>query len=733
MSVFPSLSRSLLIAIWMLSCISALAGTISVFSLPNIGTDAASGINTSNTYLCALVFGDHIEPLFVNNVPFQQINLNGKGSVADENHPSFTGSDINHGGTWSVSANIVAATSGRSGFADEGDTGRTNFVEDEDYVGVGSQSDGAMLSLLAHMNYVKAIPEDLTSGSKVQMNFGGLQSGKKYALRYYYRQWSKNRYINFSFNGEGSQEKYAGNPLDLDAGGAAFIEYNFIAATNYVAMQMEVLWPGNGPHIYGVTLQLLDGSAGEHGGTQKPVNASNTTLPSKYGVGWWIWALSTCDQQTCRFWQSFVVPNTSPVRSAILRVSADNFYHVFLDGQDLGRGSDWRSLTSYDLSLCLKESGTHVLAVEAMNDFGAAGIILGLNIQLKDGQLIKVGSDANWRIVPNNERGWETKLKADPSWSNAKIVGAAGVANWRIFDYEWGSRVFNVPPMRRVVVPFWQREWFQVLVASFLAISVAMGIYLGGRLMINSNERAVIWRERARIARDLHDDLSAGLTHLVVYGESSKRALRACQEIQPTLNEICLKTRHLLDSLSETIWIVNSQRDSLRDLAMHLCDYMEVFLSPTTIRCRFDISCVLPTLPCDVGIRRNLLLAFKEALCNAVKYSGASELQLRIHWEGHELVVRIEDNGKGFDPVAVNKERNGLFNMCQRAKDAGGNCQVTSKPGHGCQIVFRVPLRRSSRFHLWLSKKPEDQNDLLTFPPKGVADKAPVFSQFKPR
>jgi len=715
MSFLLRLTRLSWIVIWMTLGVSVRAGTISAFSLPSTGTDLASGIDSSNTYLCTLSFGSSNKPLFINGVPFQQVHLHENGNRSDERHQFFCGSDTHHGGTWSVSVTLPAG----DGFAGD-DSAVGNLV------GADVQADGAMLSLLNHMCFLMTEPLNLTNGTTIKMNFGGLRAGMKYSLRYYYRQWSKDRYINFSFCGEGAEEQYAGNPLDMDAGGAAFIEYDFVAATNDVTMLMRVVLPGCGPHIYGMTLQPLLAGMGNHGGPKLPIGASSafplvtsTTLPSHSGVGSWIWASATYDRQACRFWKSFVVPNSSPVRSATLLISGDDYYHVLLDGNDLGRGSDWRILTAYDLSPLLGKSGPHVLAIEGANDFGAAGIILGLDIQLKDGQLISIGSDASWRVVPNNERGWETKQNASPLWPKAKIVGSAGVSPWKLDTWEWGTKVLNAPTPTPVVVSFWQQLWFESVLLTFFVISIATGIYLMGRLILNSKEHSVIRRERARIARDLHDGLAAGLTQLVVCGESAKSDLRSCPEAQPGLDEICLKARGLLNSLKETIWIVNSQRDSLRDLILHLCDYTETFLKPTTIRCRFDVAADLPTLPCDVGIRRNLMLAVNEALCNAIKYSGASEIQLRIHWHDNKIVVRVEDNGKGFDPMKASRERNGLTNMEQRANDAGGRCTVVSQPGAGCQVEISVPLRRLRRFSLWQKGQPEVHNDQLTFPASG--------------
>jgi hypothetical protein len=722
MSYLLRLSRLLMIAIWLYPTISAHAGSISAFSLPSTGTDLASGIDSNNTYVCALSFGSGDKPLCINGVPFQLVHLHGRATGSDEIHSSCSGSDTNHGGTWSISAAVPAG----DGFLDTDD-----YFTIGELVGADVQADGAMLHMLMHMSFVMTKTLDLTNGTIIKMNFGGLRVGTKYSLRYYYRQWSKERYIDFRFNGEGAEEQYAGNPLNLDAGGAGFIEYDFTAASNDVAMLMKVVWPEYGPNIFGVTLQE---GTGKHSGSKLPIVAlttfptvASTTLPPHFGVGSWIWASETHDLQTCHFWKSFVIPVASPVSSASLRISADDYYHVFLDGQDIGSGSDWKILTAYDISLLLKKPGTHVLAVEGANEFGPAGLILGLNIRLKDGQTFFISSDASWRVVPNTESDWETKRNPSPLWPKAKIVGSAGVSPWNVDGWDWGTKVLEAPTPKPIVVPFSQQLWFQALLFILLAVSVLVGIYLAVRLALNSKEHSVIQRERARIARDLHDGLSAGLTQLVVCGESAKNDSRSYPEIQPGLDQICLNARYLLDSLKETIWIVNSQRDSLRDLILHLCDYTETYLKPTTIRCRFDVATDLPTMPCDVGIRRNLMLAVNEALCNAIKYSGASELYLRIHWD-HEIVVRVEDNGKGFDPRTTDKGRNGLVNMEQRAKDVGGRCRVISRPGAGCQVEISVPLHRSRRFNLWFRKEAEDRDDQSSFPLKGDASEATKFS-----
>jgi signal transduction histidine kinase len=105
-------------------------------------------------------------------------------------------------------------------------------------------------------------------------------------------------------------------------------------------------------------------------------------------------------------------------------------------------------------------------------------------------------------------------------------------------------------------------------------------------------------------------------------------------------------------------------------------------------------------------------MAIKETLNNAVKYSEATELFLKIQWQGDDLIVVVQDNGKGFDPMAVKPGRNGLSNMAQRMSELGGSFLVASQPGKGCRVEFRIPLvhlRRHPLSWIWNAKEFSEQ------------------------
>ena len=426
-------------------------------------------------------------------------------------------------------------------------------------------------------------------------------------------------------------------------------------------------------------------SAGESG------HAAPQPLDPEFGVGSWIWAEKTHDRQECRFWRSFEIPDAAVVKSARLRIAVDNFYDVFLDGQPIGQGSDWRTLIEYDLSQLLAP-GSHILAVHAFNDFDVAGVLLGLRVELGDGAVIEIASDDTWKIAPNSERDWKEATKRSGAWPPAKVLYP--------FRREERPRIYQAPVSQPLVVAFWQKGWFQIALASASIVTAVACLFLLSRLLLKSQMEKVVGRERARIAADLHDDLGGRLTHLVLLGESTRDGVPPDSQAAGSIDRLCQQSRGLLRSMNETVWLINSQRDTLRDFASYIVKYAESFFQGTPVRCRFDVDDDLPVLACDLGVRRNLFLAVKEALNNVLRHSQADEVALKIRLRKNEIVVSVTDNGKGFDPATADRERNGLHNMKIRAADAGGQLTIDSQPGAGCKLEFRVPLdspRRNRR------------------------------------
>jgi signal transduction histidine kinase len=446
------------------------------------------------------------------------------------------------------------------------------------------------------------------------------------------------------------------------------------------------------------------------------------------GLGGWIWCDHTSDKQYCQFWRAVEIPRGATVARALLKMTVDNGYRLFLDGRELGQGTEWRALTEFDLTQLL-DPGTHTLAVIAFNDYLQAGMIFGLRIELADGRVIQVASDESWRIVPNGRTGWKTKKQAPADWPAAQIVKSpARSPLW------WKSRPGDfvvVPPFKPISISIWHRTWFHVSLVILLGMVLLACIRLFSQLMVQNKEQQLLNMERARIARDIHDDVGTRLTKLVLQGEEAQTTLPANTEAQQQLNRMCEGLRGVLAAMDEVLWAVNPRHDTLENFVAYLCDYAQTFLQNTGTQCLLEVEAELPPLNFDLPLRRTLLLVVKEALNNAAKHSGASRLLLKIHRSGPELVVAVEDNGRGFD-LSQARRGNGLANMFQRIHEAGGECKIATQPGAGCQIEFSIALKCGPTRNWFFNRirRPELKGQLIegTAPPAEVETASPSGS-----
>jgi len=422
------------------------------------------------------------------------------------------------------------------------------------------------------------------------------------------------------------------------------------------------------------------------------VGTVHTELPElTNGLGCWMWDKVTQNKQTVRLWNHFVVPKTDHVVRTELKIAADNAYNVWLDGQEIGSGSDWRTLSDYQLEGTLNP-GTHVLAVEGFNDNDQAGIILGLRLEMADKQVLQIRSDLSWRVVPNSERGWETALHPAADWPYASFATNFGKTAWWTIP----TSVLHIREALPKPIPYWQSRKFQTGVLVGCGVFAVFCLYLLIQLVTQSKAHHLVQAERDRIARDIHDDLGSKITQLLLTGEVAQ--IESAPDTGAPVSQMCDGARNILATIDEVVWIVNSQRDNLDDFVIYVCKYAQQFLESSPIRCRFDTPEELPAKTVSQLTRRALFLAIKEALNNAAKHSKATELTLRIELNGSRLNVVLADNGCGFDTAQASQGRNGLTNMKMRMAEIGGVCQIVSQSGEGCQVVFRVPLKQQLSF-----------------------------------
>lgn len=472
-------------------------------------------------------------------------------------------------------------------------------------------------------------------------------------------------------------------------------------ATNVAAIRFDFTSPSSKNGYCGYSQIILSGVASATLPPQKPSgdNLVPTRPDGSYALssldfmGSWIWDTNTFDGQTCCFWRALDIPANKRVRDAMLIMSVDNEYTLFLDGQLIGRSAEWREYWEYDVTL-LMTPGRHVLAVNAYNSYAAAGMIFGLHVDLADGDALEIQSDPSWKVVPPGTRHWETRKTAPSTWRPATIVGELGQPPWGLAPEVLKAGI----PLQPVKVFFWQAPWFQIAFAILSGLCLLTIFFLVAQLALHQKERWLLQRERARIAMDVHDDIGSRITHLVLNGEVAKEGLPENSDTRVQLGEICDDARKVLSSIDEILWALNPRLDTLQDFANYICDYAHKYLESSTIECVFDVDPKMLSAEADLPLRRSLLMAIKETLNNIVKHSDATDFRLKIERQRQRLVVVMQDNGKGFDPAAIKPGRNGLGNMSRRMHELGGSCHISSQPGQGCRIEFSIPLKRPRRF-----------------------------------
>lgn len=252
-----------------------------------------------------------------------------------------------------------------------------------------------------------------------------------------------------------------------------------------------------------------------------------------------------------------------------------------------------------------------------------------------------------------------------------------------------------------VEAPFWRRWWFYSLIGLFfliIAIVITKSIAQKKlkRQLRDLEKRRAIEAERNRISKDMHDEIGSGLTQIALMGELMQTQKKADEELKRDVGNISLSARKLVESMSEIIWAMNPQNDSLENLLAYLreqtLDYFEPFDINYFIRFPDDV----PFIRLTNEQRRNLFLVAKEALNNALKHSCADEICFSVELKSNAIHFCISDNGTGIDESKIKIASNGLRNMKKRMEDIGGKFELKTD-GAGCLIHFSLEVPSAKR------------------------------------
>lgn len=198
-------------------------------------------------------------------------------------------------------------------------------------------------------------------------------------------------------------------------------------------------------------------------------------------------------------------------------------------------------------------------------------------------------------------------------------------------------------------------------------------------------------KERARIARDLHDDICQRLALLSMELEQAKPTPNGSVSPVENLEEIrkhCSEIAGDVQSLSHQL---HSSKLDYLGVSAAIRGFCKEFSIQHKVRVEFADRNVPQHLPKDISLC--LFRVAQEALHNAVKYSGTTQFKVELGAIPDEVQLQVSDAGAGFDVEEVKKNRGlGLVSMQERTHLVHGTFTVESKLGVGTKIRARVPL-----------------------------------------
>lgn len=287
---------------------------------------------------------------------------------------------------------------------------------------------------------------------------------------------------------------------------------------------------------------------------------------------------------------------------------------------------------------------------------------------------------------------WQPMLA---SASGCKISGitSAGENVWcvSLYDRQLGQSQ-NID--LTILLPLYYQPWFWALIA-LVIISIALSAWNYLHRLKHERARALDL-ERARIARDIHDDLGASLTHIALLGELARHDINQPDVTRSHVDDIFRAAKKLTRSVDEIVWALNPANDTIDHFAAYVGDYAQDFLHSANLDCRLSIPDDLPGRALLPQTRHGLFLIIKEVLHNIVSHAKAQLVTLRIEYQAQQLTIEIVDDGCGFDPASPRPSRpgggHGLANIRQRVIEMEGTLDIQSKIGDGCRVKIQVPL-----------------------------------------
>ncbi|MBK7106538.1 MAG: hypothetical protein IPH62_14770 [Ignavibacteriae bacterium] len=281
------------------------------------------------------------------------------------------------------------------------------------------------------------------------------------------------------------------------------------------------------------------------------------------------------------------------------------------------------------------------------------------------------GLDKNWTYTnAENRKVFYTNLAP----GEYKFI-VTGTNN----DGIWSSKFSSVKIT--ILSPFWMQWWFISLLILFVGGIITF--------LINQRIRYLIAMDKLKsnLSADLHDNVGAGLTEISILSELTATEVPDSSNVSKNLIKISELSRQLVESMSDIVWVVNPNRDSLYDLIVRLKDSYAELLGELGITLQTSDLDKLENIKMPMDIRQNLYLILKESINNCIKHSCCKNIILEIINVGKNMTIKVIDDGNGFN-INSQTHGNGLTNIKNRSNKIDWQISIKSEIGIGTKVIL---------------------------------------------
>ena len=163
-------------------------------------------------------------------------------------------------------------------------------------------------------------------------------------------------------------------------------------------------------------------------GCRLPVHVGKGSALGEWTAAWiWYPAEPVAEYAHRYFRKTFEIPAKPDI--ALLRITADNIHHLYVNGKLAGTDRNWTTAETYDLTAGLT-SGRNVIAVDAHNIDGPAGLLVQMVVKCPGHELLRIDTDSSWRASKAAEGRWRQRDFNDSGWAEPKSLGRAPVKPW---------------------------------------------------------------------------------------------------------------------------------------------------------------------------------------------------------------------------------------------------------------------------------------------------------------